>query len=75
MLAVGLLGAVLERAVLRRAIGQPHLVAVLLTFGLGMMMRGGVASVPAAAQDMYRLPFAADTLALGRWCSRQATCG
>ena len=46
VLAVGVLGAVLERAVLRRALGQPHLVAVLLTFGLGMMMRGGVASVP-----------------------------
>ncbi len=62
VLAVGVLGAGLERAVLRRALGQPHLVAVLLTFGLGMMMRGGVASVPAAAQDMHRLPFAADTL-------------
>lgn len=65
VLAVALLGAGLERVALRRAIGQPHLVAVLLTFGLGMMMRGGVASVPAAAQDMYRLPFAADTLSAG----------
>ena len=65
VLAVGVLGAVLERTVLRRALGQPHLVAVLLTFELGMMMRGGVASVPAAAQDMHRLPFAADTLAIG----------
>ncbi|MFT3760018.1 branched-chain amino acid ABC transporter permease [Thauera sp.] len=65
VIAVGLLGAGLERAVLRRTIGQPHLVAVLLTFGLGMMMRGGVASVPAAAQDMYRLPFAADSVTLG----------
>ena len=65
VLAVALLGAGLERLVLRRALGQPHLVAVLLTFGLGMMLRGGVASVPAAAQDMYRLPFATDTVALG----------
>ncbi|MFV8825042.1 branched-chain amino acid ABC transporter permease [Thauera sp. WH-2] len=63
--AAGALGAALERLALRRAIGQPHLVAVLLTFGLGMMMRGGVASVPAAAQDTYRLPFAADTVAFG----------
>lgn len=63
--AVALLGAGLERVALRRALGRPHLVAVLLTFGLGMMMRGGVAAVPAATQDMHRLPFAADTIALG----------
>ncbi|MDG3065736.1 branched-chain amino acid ABC transporter permease [Thauera mechernichensis] len=62
---VGVLGAGLERAVLRRAIGQPHLVAVLLTFGLGMMLRGSVASLPAAAQEVHRLPFAADTYAIG----------
>lgn len=65
VIAVGVVGAGLERAVLRRALGQPHLVAVLLTFGLGMMMRGGVASVPAATQAVHRLPFAADTIALG----------
>ncbi|MCK6409191.1 branched-chain amino acid ABC transporter permease [Thauera sp.] len=65
VMAVALLGAALERVALRRALGRPHLVAVLLSFGLGMMMRGGVASVPAAAQDMHRLPFAADTIALG----------
>lgn len=62
---VGVLGAGLERTVLRRAIGQPHLVAVLLTFGLGMMMRGSVASLPAAAQEVHRLPFAAATYAIG----------
>jgi len=63
--AMALLGAGLERAVLRRAIGQPHLVAVLLTFGLGLMVRGGVAAVPAATQGMYRLPFADGSVQLG----------
>ena len=62
---LALLGAVLERFALRRAIGQPHLVAVLLTFGLGMMMRGGVTSVPAASHDIYRLPFADSVLQIG----------
>jgi len=62
---LGLLGAGLERLVLRRAIGQPHLVAVLLTFGLGLMMRGAVTSVPAASHDMYRLPFADRVLEIG----------
>lgn len=61
------LGAVLERSVLRRAIGQPHLTAVLLTFGLGMMMRGSVTTVPAASHSMHRLPFpfAGETFAVG----------
>lgn len=63
--AVALLGAVLERSVLRYALGQPHLLAVLLTFGLGTMMRGVVATVPAATQQVHRLPFAADTLSFG----------
>lgn len=49
-------GALLERGVLRRAIGQPHLTALLLTFGLGMMLRGAVTMVPAASHEMHRLP-------------------
>lgn len=58
--ALALLGAALERTVLQRALGQPHLTAVLLTFGLGMVLRGAVTSVPAASQTMHRLevPFA-----------------
>lgn len=62
-----LLGALLERGVLRRAIGQPHLTAVLLTFGLGMMLRGTVTTVPAASHSMHRLPvpFAGETLQVG----------
>jgi len=60
-------GAVLERTVLRRALGQPHLTALLLTFGLGLMLRGAVGSVPAATHSMHRLPlpFAGGTLRVG----------
>lgn len=68
LLAVGalaLLGAGLERAALRRALGQPHLVAVLLTFGLGLMLRGAVATVPAASHEMYRLPWADAVVEIG----------
>lgn len=68
LLAVGalaLLGAGLERAALRRALGQPHLVAVLLTFGLGLMLRGAVAIVPAASHEMYRLPWADAVVEIG----------
>ncbi|MBR0566786.1 branched-chain amino acid ABC transporter permease [Azoarcus sp. L1K30] len=62
---MALLGAMLERIVLRHAIGQPHLVAVLLTFGLGLIMRGGLTTVPAASHDIYRLPFADRVLQVG----------
>lgn len=65
VVGTALLGAACERVALRRAIGRPHLVAVLLTFGLGLMLRGGVASVPAAAQETYRLPIAGEALHVG----------
>lgn len=65
VLAVALLGAGLERLALRRALGQPHLVAVLLTFGLGLMLRGAVASVPAATHEMYRLSWADSAVTFG----------
>lgn len=65
VLAVALLGAGLERLALRRALGQPHLVAVLLTFGLGLMLRGAVASVPAATHEMYRLSWADSVVTFG----------
>ncbi len=61
------LGAGLERSVLRRALGQPHLTAVLLTFGLGLMLRGALTTVPAASHSMYRLalPFGDEPLRIG----------
>lgn len=64
---VAALGAGLERSVLRRALGQPHLTAVLLTFGLGLIMRGAVTTVPAASHGMHRLtlPFGDEPLRLG----------
>ncbi len=59
-------GALLERGVLRRALCQPHLCAVLLTFGLGLVLRGAVTSVPAATHRMHRLPLPwREPLALG----------
>ncbi len=60
-----LLAAAFERIALRHAVGRTHLVAVLLTFGLGLMLRGAVASVPAAAQETYRLPLALDVVQIG----------
>ena len=61
------LGAGLERSVLRRALGQPHLTAVLLTFGVGLMLRGAVTTIPEASHSMHRLapPFGEEPLRLG----------
>jgi len=55
VLALFALGALLEAVVLRRALGRPHLTAVLLTFGLGLALRGGVTMVPAATHQLHRL--------------------
>lgn len=63
--SLGALGALGERLFLRRLLGQPALLAVLLTFGLGMMLRGLVASWPGAAQQVYRLPFGTAQFSLG----------
>lgn len=57
--ATALLGALFERGVLRFARNDPSMLAVvLLTFGLGMMLRGSVAAVPQAGYGMFRLPLA-----------------
>ncbi|THF65372.1 branched-chain amino acid ABC transporter permease [Pseudothauera rhizosphaerae] len=65
--AMTALGAGLERTVLRRALGQPHLTAVLLTFGVGLVLRGAVTAVPAASHSVHRLdlPFGDAPLAIG----------
>ena len=65
--ALAACGALLERTVLRRTLGPAHLTALLLTFGLGMVMRGAVGAVPAASHAMHRLPlpFAGESVQLG----------
>ncbi|MCC4113848.1 branched-chain amino acid ABC transporter permease [Aromatoleum toluclasticum] len=65
--AMAAFGALLERTLLRRTLGPAHLTALLLTFGLGMVMRGAVGAVPAASHAMHRLPlpFAGDSVQLG----------
>lgn len=67
IMLLALLGALLERSVLHRALGQPHLTALLLTFGVGLIARGAVTAVPAASQTMHRLdlPLVGEVLMLG----------
>jgi branched-chain amino acid transport system permease protein len=51
-----LAGAGIERLVIRRAAGQAHMAVVMLTLGLGMMLRGLVGMVPAWSSQTHALP-------------------
>lgn len=66
LLAVGLVGIVLERVVIRPVLGQTALAVVLLTIGLGYIARGLVAMIPAVGTETHTLsvPYAGKTLSL-----------
>ena len=53
---LALLGAGLERFLVRRVAGRAHLAVVMLTLGLGMMLRGLVSLVPAWTTQTHALP-------------------
>jgi branched-chain amino acid transport system permease protein len=53
---VALLGAGVERLVIRRAAGQGHMAVVILTLGLAMVLRGMVGMVPAWSSQTHALP-------------------
>jgi len=53
---LALLGAGLERFLVRRVAGRAHLAVMILTLGLGMMLRGLVSLVPAWATQTHALP-------------------
>lgn len=58
-LALGLLGMLLERVVLRTLIGEPTFVIFILTIGLGTFIRSFVSMVPGWGTDTYgfKTPF------------------
>jgi branched-chain amino acid transport system permease protein len=53
--AVALVGAALERVVIRPVLGQPAFSLVLLTLGMGYVMRGAVTMVPGIGTDTHTL--------------------
>lgn len=67
VLVMALGGALIERGLLRASLGQGHLSAVLLTFGIGLALRGAVSLVPEAANaaHLLALPFAGQVWRLG----------
>jgi branched-chain amino acid transport system permease protein len=54
--AMGLFGLLLERLVIRPILGQPQFTIVMLTIGIGYILRGLVTMVPAIGTETHTLP-------------------
>lgn len=55
-LACALFGLLVERAVLRPLLGQPHIPIVMTTLGLGFMLKGAVTMLPGWGTETHALP-------------------
>lgn len=60
-------GLLIERLVVRPVLGQPQIAVVMLTIGLGYMMRGGVTMLPmiGTRTNTLTLPYQGEVWALG----------
>lgn len=56
LLAMALLGWLIERATIRPILGQPAFSVVMLTFGLGYVARGLVTMIPGVGTDTHAFP-------------------
>jgi branched-chain amino acid transport system permease protein len=56
IIALGFLGMILERVILRSLIGQPTFILFILTIGLGVFIRNFVSMVPGWGTDTYGFP-------------------
>jgi branched-chain amino acid transport system permease protein len=54
--AMGLFGLVVERLVIRPIIGQPQFTIVMLTIGIGYVLRGLITMVPVIGTETHTLP-------------------
>ena len=67
VVAMGLFGVVLERLVIRPILGQPAFSIVMLTIGVGYVLRGLITMIPNIGTDTHTLPvpYAGEVLRLG----------
>jgi branched-chain amino acid transport system permease protein len=67
IIAMMLLGVLLERAVIRPILGQPAFSIVMLTIGVGYVLRGVITMIPDVGTDTHTLPlpYAGQVLNLG----------
>ncbi len=67
IVAMGLFGVLLERAVVRPILGQPAFSIVMLTIGVGYVLRGLITMIPNIGTDTHTLPvpYAGQVLRMG----------
>ncbi|MGM9425783.1 branched-chain amino acid ABC transporter permease [Hydrogenophaga sp. MI9] len=67
VLGMGLFGVVVERLVVRPILGQPAFSIVMLTIGVGYVLRGVITMIPNFGTDTHTLavPYAGEVLRLG----------
>jgi branched-chain amino acid transport system permease protein len=67
IIGMGLFGVVLERLVIRPILGQPAFSIVMLTIGVGYVLRGLITMIPNIGTDTHTLPvpYAGELLRLG----------
>jgi branched-chain amino acid transport system permease protein len=67
IIGMGLFGVVLERAVIRPILGQPAFSIVMLTIGVGYVLRGLITMIPNIGTETHTLPvpYAGELLRLG----------
>ena len=67
VLGMGLFGVLLERLVIRPILGQPAFSIVMLTIGVGYVLRGVITMIPNIGTDTHALPvpYAGELLRLG----------
>jgi branched-chain amino acid transport system permease protein len=64
---MALVGALMERVVIRPVLGQPAFTVIMLTFGLGYLARGAITMVPGVGTDTHALatPYQGTVVDLG----------
>ncbi len=67
ILGMGLFGVLIERMVIRPILGQPAFSIVMLTIGIGYVLRGVITMIPNIGTDTHtlRVPYAGELLKLG----------
>ena len=67
IVGMGLFGVVVERLVIRPILGQPAFSIVMLTIGVGYVLRGVITMIPNIGTDTHTLPvpYAGEVLRLG----------
>jgi branched-chain amino acid transport system permease protein len=65
MISMALLGAVLERLLLRPMIGEPHFAVLMLTIGLGFILRAAAGAIWGSSPRQLHVPYAGQVLQAG----------